>query len=45
MFSILTIFAAWFAFGYSVTDIVLNRRSAKRLDEMLKDIVEAETDR
>jgi len=45
MFSILTIFAAWFAFGYSVADIVLNRRSAKRLDEMLKDIVEAETDR
>jgi hypothetical protein len=45
MFSILTIFAAWFSFGYCVTDIVLNRRSAKRLDEMLKDIVEAETDR
>lgn len=40
MFSILTIAAAWFAFGYSVTDIVLNWRSSKRLDEILKDIEE-----
>jgi hypothetical protein len=40
MFSTLTVIAAWFAFGYSVADIVLNVRSAKRLDEMLKDIEE-----
>jgi hypothetical protein len=40
MFTTLTIIVAWFAFGYSVADIVLNARSAKRLDEMLNDIEE-----
>ena len=40
MFSFLTIGAAWFAFGYCVTDIILNAQSAKRLDEMLNDIEE-----
>jgi hypothetical protein len=40
MFTTLTVVAAWFAFGYSVSDIILNSRSAKRLDEMLKDIEE-----
>lgn len=33
-------FAAFFSFGYCVTDLVMNRRSAKRLDEMLKDLEE-----
>ena len=37
-------FAAFFSFGYCITDIVLNWRSAKRLDEMLKEIVDAEKD-
>jgi hypothetical protein len=40
MFSILTIIAAWFAFGYCIADIIMNARSAKRLDEMLNDIEE-----
>jgi hypothetical protein len=40
MFTFLTIGAAWFAFGYSLTDIIMNTRSAKRLDEMLKDLEE-----
>ncbi len=31
-------FAAFFSFGYCVTDIITNRMSAKRLDEMLKEI-------
>jgi len=38
MFTGLLAFAAFFSFGYCVTDFVLNRRSAKRIDEMLKDI-------
>ena len=40
MFSFLTIGAAWFAFGYCVTDIIQSARSAKRLDEILKDLEE-----
>lgn len=40
MFTTLTIAAAWFSFGYVITDIIINARSAKRLDEMLKDIEE-----
>ena len=35
MFSILTIAAAWFAFGYSVTDIVQRYYSEKRITEIL----------
>jgi len=38
MFTFLTIGAAWFAFGYSVTDIIINAQSAKRLNEILKDL-------
>jgi len=37
MFSILTIAAAWFSFGYSVTDIVLRYRAEKRITEILKE--------
>ena len=37
MFSILTIAAAWFSFGYSVTDIVLRFRAEKRITEILKE--------
>jgi hypothetical protein len=40
MFSFLTIGAAWFAFGYCVTDIIQNARSAKRIDEMLRSTIE-----
>ena len=42
MFSILTIAAAWFSFGYSVTDIVLRYRAEKRIAEILKDIEQSE---
>lgn len=34
------VFAAFFSFGYCIADIIINARSAKRLDEMLKDIEE-----
>jgi hypothetical protein len=34
MFTTLTVFAAWFAFGYSVTDIVLTQKTNKRLKKM-----------
>jgi hypothetical protein len=40
MFSAVLTFAAFFSFGYCVVDIIQNARSAKRLDEMLKDIEE-----
>ena len=33
-------FAAFFSFGYCISDIIMNARSANRLDEMLKDIEE-----
>lgn len=33
-------FAAFFSFGYCIADIIINTRSAKRLDEMLKEIEE-----
>lgn len=39
MFTFLTVGAAWFAFGYCVTDIFSNWRSAKRIDELVKEIV------
>lgn len=38
MFEALLAFAAFFSFGYCIADIIINARSAKRLDEMLKDI-------
>ena len=37
MFTILTIAAAWFSFGYSVTDIVQRYYAEKRIAEILKD--------
>jgi hypothetical protein len=40
MFTFLTIGAAWFAFGYCVTDIVSTARTSKRLDQMLKELEE-----
>jgi hypothetical protein len=44
MFSFLTIGAAWFAFGYCVTDIIQSARSAKRLDEIFKNLEEIKKD-
>ena len=38
--TVLTIIAAWFSFGYCVTDIVLTRRAAKHLDQILKELEE-----
>ena len=38
MITAILAFTSFFAFGYCVTDLVMNRRSAKRLDEMLKEI-------
>ena len=40
MFEALLAFAAFFSFGYCIADIIINARSAKRLDEMLKEIEE-----
>ncbi len=40
MFSAILAFAAFFSFGYCVADMIMNARSAKRLDEMLNDIEE-----
>ena len=37
MFTTLTIIAAWFSFGYSVTDIVQRYRAEKRITEILKE--------
>jgi hypothetical protein len=39
MFTSLTMFVAWFAFGYCVTDIITNWRSQKQIDELVKEIV------
>ena len=40
MFTTLTIAVAWFSFGYVITDIIQNARSAKRIDEMLRNTIE-----
>jgi hypothetical protein len=37
MFTFLTIGAAWFAFGYCVTDIFQTYQSNKRINELIKD--------
>ena len=37
MFTFLTIGAAWFAFGYSVTDLFMNYRSEQRMKEFMKE--------
>jgi hypothetical protein len=34
----ITTFAAFFAFGYCVADIILNYRANKRIDEFLSDL-------
>jgi len=40
MLTTAVVFASFFSFGYCIADIIINARSAKRLDEMLKDIEE-----
>jgi hypothetical protein len=40
MFTFLTIGAAWFAFGYCVTDIYQTYQANKRIDEIIKDFEE-----
>jgi hypothetical protein len=40
MFTILTVVAAWFSFGYSVTDIVQRYYAEKRIAEILKEVEE-----
>ena len=34
MFTTATIFAAWFSFGYCVSDIILTRKRNKKLDKL-----------
>jgi hypothetical protein len=34
MFTTATIFAAWFSFGYAVTDIILTKKTNKKLKKM-----------
>jgi hypothetical protein len=34
----LTIFAAWFAFGYSVTDIVQGYLADRRINQFIQDL-------
>ena len=36
MFTTLTIAAAWFSFGYCVTDIILTRKMVKKLNKITK---------
>jgi hypothetical protein len=40
MVSALVAFAAFFSFGYCVTDWFSNRQAAKRIDEMLRETIE-----
>lgn len=37
-------FAAFFSFGYCVSDWFANRRAMKRIDEMLKETIECYPD-
>jgi hypothetical protein len=41
----LTIFVAWFAFGYSVTDIVQNTLSARRVNKIIQEMEELHNSR
>jgi hypothetical protein len=41
----LTIFVAWFAFGYSVTDIVQNTLATMRVNKMVKRLEELDNSR
>lgn len=34
----LTIFVAWFAFGYSVSDIISNQLAERRINKFIKDL-------
>lgn len=36
--TILTTFAAFFAFGYCVTDIISNRLAERRINQFIKDL-------
>jgi hypothetical protein len=36
MFTTLTVAVAWFSFGYCVTDIILTRRTVKKLNKLSK---------
>jgi hypothetical protein len=38
MLTTAVVFASFFSFGYCIADMIMNARSAKRLDEMLKEI-------
>lgn len=42
MFTALTVAAAWFAFGYSVTDLFMTAYKSKQVDESYRQIIEAE---
>jgi hypothetical protein len=40
MMTFLTIGAAWFAFGYSVTDIIMNAVSERRINKIIQELEE-----
>lgn len=44
MFTALTVAAAWFAFGYSVTDILMTLYKSKELDKTYQEMVKRETE-
>lgn len=44
MFTTLTIFVAWFAFGYSVADIIMTAYRSVETDKAFKEMVKRETE-
>jgi hypothetical protein len=40
MLTTAVVFASFFSFGYCIADIIINARSAKRIDEMLRSTIE-----
>lgn len=44
MMTALVAFAAFFSFGYCVTDFIRDRQAMKRIDEMLRETVEVDND-
>jgi len=40
MLTTAVVFASFFSFGYCIADIILNARSAKRLNEVLRETIE-----
>jgi len=42
MFTALTVAAAWFAFGYSVTDILMTAYKSVQTDKAFREIIDAE---